>query len=107
MTTPFHVATVSRFGDRFCLSGKVPIWFNLKKVEDLEGAEKKNDGEIDVSGIDVVKGGAFFVCIVKALCCSSLILCLGLWFGCLFNFVALWGFISDVNLVGCAENQGP
>ncbi|KAK7261694.1 hypothetical protein RIF29_28011 [Crotalaria pallida] len=51
-----------RFGDRFCLSGKVPIWFNLKKVEDLEeGAEKKNDGEIDVSGIDVVKEFGFLV----------------------------------------------
>ncbi|KAF1886631.1 hypothetical protein Lal_00045864 [Lupinus albus] len=44
-------------GDRFCLSGKVSFWFNLKKIELQEGTE--NDGEIDVSGIDVVKEFGF------------------------------------------------
>ncbi|OIW03773.1 hypothetical protein TanjilG_30049 [Lupinus angustifolius] len=48
-----------QFGDRFCLSGKVPIWFNLKKIELQEGTE--NDDEIDVSGIDVVKEFGFLL----------------------------------------------
>lgn len=47
-----------QFGDRFCLSGKVPIWFNLKKTELQEGAENE---EMDVSGFDPVKEFGFLV----------------------------------------------
>lgn len=50
-----------QFGDRFCLSGKVPIWFNLKKIELQEGAENE---EMDVSGFDPVKGTTFLYSII-------------------------------------------
>lgn len=46
-------------GDRFCLSGKIPFWFNLKEVRVAEHESYNSDlnfDQLDVSGIDPVKG---------------------------------------------------
>ncbi|XP_054784562.1 uncharacterized protein LOC129291301 [Prosopis cineraria] len=63
-------------GDRFCLSGKAPVWFDLKysrvrdgnkTVSDIEKevSESSSNGldieDIDVSGIDTVKEFGFLV----------------------------------------------
>ena len=66
-------------GDRFCLSGKTPIWFNLKETEFQELEEEVTQslqsgtdlGAMDVSGIDPVKGKGsnFMVLKLEITCC--------------------------------------
>ncbi|KAJ7971567.1 putative SMAD/FHA domain-containing protein [Quillaja saponaria] len=64
-------------GDGFCLSGKEPIWFNLKQVSEVQETEKRvleSENEIseilpsgidfdsfDISGVDPVKEFGFVV----------------------------------------------
>ncbi|KAJ1382207.1 SMAD/FHA domain superfamily [Sesbania bispinosa] len=47
------------FGDRFCLSGKAPLWFDLKK--NSSSRSELNFDEVDVSAIDPVKEFGFLV----------------------------------------------
>lgn len=51
-------------GDRFCVSGHLPVWFNLKRRDEVT-EERVSDGEsgldsIDFSDIDPLKGNQFF-----------------------------------------------
>lgn len=59
-------------GDRFCVSGRRPVWFDLKKIGDGggSGSERNSEGEselaesaesVDVSSIDPVKEFGFLV----------------------------------------------
>jgi hypothetical protein len=62
-------------GDRFCLSGKAPIWFNFNKNQDFE-CEIDFD-QLDVSQFDPVKGIFFFIqpMFVSLLCMIMMFLC--------------------------------
>jgi hypothetical protein len=62
-------------GDRFCLSGKTPIWFNFNKNQDFE-CEIDFD-QLDVSQFDPVKGIFFFIqpMFVSLLCMIMMFLC--------------------------------
>lgn len=53
-------------GDWFCVSGRVPVWFVLKKTEE-NGKEERDLGSesgaesVDIEGIDPVRGNNFFL----------------------------------------------
>lgn len=66
-------------GDMFCVSGKKPIWFTLKRLELDDGTselelerqlgeslnvEELDVDSIDVPGIDLVKGVFFNICLL-------------------------------------------
>lgn len=82
-------------GDMFCVSGKNPVWYSVRRIEDgaegvrrnveenelveemdndygFEGLEDLDQLDVDISGLDPVKGLffffinliAFFVCVL-------------------------------------------